>query len=334
MANISSSLADLAIVRSLLIQKIANGLSADVSKAYQTIIDNISRDIRGASPITLKNMKATIKELKSRFEVDTSFLKPELEDLAITESAYAASSVNSTVGVEVFSKLPAESTIKNIVATSLMSSGSGATTIKGWMKSVEDKSVRDIENIVKLGVISGETNIEIANRLTKQLEVNSREAMKITRTATNHISNVAREAVYAKNESVIKGYQKHETLDSNTCMQCAAVDGQFYKLNQKKPPATLHMNCRGLYIPVLKSWEDLGLPFSEIPKGTRSSIDGSISSKIDFEHWLDTKDKKFVKDWFGTTRYKMFKDKKLSLSDFVGQNGEILSVKSLREKYS
>jgi len=50
MANISTQLSDLAIIRSLLLQRIANNLSAEVAGAYQNIIDDISRDIRGATP--------------------------------------------------------------------------------------------------------------------------------------------------------------------------------------------------------------------------------------------------------------------------------------------
>jgi len=152
MANISTQLADLAIVRSLLIQKVSNGLSADVAKAYQEIIDNIARDIRGANPITIKNMNATIKELKSRFEVDLSFLKPELEDLAITESAYALSAVNSTVGVDVFNKVVKESTMKNIINTQIVTSGTEGHLLDDWLKTFDAKMINSIEGVIKINV--------------------------------------------------------------------------------------------------------------------------------------------------------------------------------------
>ena len=333
MQNISTQLADLAITRSLLIHKVANGLSNDIAKVYNDIIDGLVSDLKSGKPINLKNMNATIKDLQSRFTPNTDSINSDLSDLAVNEGNYALKSVNTAVGVDIFKKVVPESTMRNILNVSLMSSGNGATTIKGWLKSVEYKSLNDIEKVVKLGVIQGDTNYTIANNLRNRLNMSNIEAQKIVRTATSHISNVAREEVFSANDDVIKGYQKHETLDSRTCLQCASVDGKFYKVNEKKPPATLHMNCRGVYVPVLKSFKELGLPFDEIPDGTRSSLDGYVSGKINFDKWIKTKDKTFIKDYLGTSRYELYKNNKLSLSDFVTNKGRILTVKELKAKY-
>ena len=119
MANISSQLADLAIVRSLLLQRVANGLSNKVSSVYQDIIDDIDLTIRSADNINLRNMRSAIKELQSRIDVDINFLYKDLDGLAVSEATYAFNSTNAVVGVDVFSKFPPESVIDNITKSTL-----------------------------------------------------------------------------------------------------------------------------------------------------------------------------------------------------------------------
>jgi len=339
MANISTQLLDLAIIRSVLLQRIANNLSAEVAGAYQNIIDDISRDIRGATPITLKNMNATIKELKERFEVDISFLNKDLEDLAVTESAYALNSVNSTVGVDIFSKVPPESTIRNIVATGLISDGKRAEPIKAWLKGIDAKMINDIEGVVKNGVIQGQVNSEIASNLSNVLGVSRGHAETITRTATSMVSNQAREAVYQSNQDVIKGYEFMATIDGRTSFGCSTRDGALYDTNRKGlnakgkqfpyQPVPRHMNCRSIYSPVMKTWKELGLPFDEIPKGTRSSLDGQISADTNFDKWFEGKGKAFQEKYLGKGRYDLYKSGKISFKDLVNQKGETLSVSEL-----
>lgn len=344
MANISTQLSDLAIIRSLLIQRVSNGLSAKVARAYQDMIDQIDKDIRSAKPITLRNMTATIKELKERFEIDTSFLNKELEDLAVTESAFALNSVNSTVGVDIFSKVPPEATIRNIVATSLISDGKRAETIDTWLKGIDAKMLNDIEGVIKNGVIQGQVNAEIASSLVGVLDTSKQHAETVTRTATSMVSNEARQKVWDDNEDVIKGYEFTATIDGRTSFGCSTRDGALYDisnnpLNDKAKqfpyqPIPRHFNCRSVYVPVLKSWEDLGLPFDEISAGTRSSLDGQISAETTFDKWFEGKDKAFQEEYLGVGRYKLYKEGKITFKDLVNQKGEMLSVAELKEKYS
>jgi len=334
MANISTQLSDLAIIRSLLLQRIANNLSAEVAGAYQNIIDDISRDIRGATPITLKNMNATIKELKERFEVDISFLQPELEDLAVTEASFALNSVNATVGVDVFSKVVPESTIRNIVAVSLMSDGKRARKIDEWFSGIDAKMLSDIDAVVKNGVIGGQTNHQISQTLANIMGTSRHHAETIAITATSHVSSEARMAVYEANDDVLKGYTRLETLDDKICEICLNADGNFYKINEKKPPAQLHFRCRGMYKPELKSWRDMGIDMDEISEGTRSSLDGYVSGKVDAIEWIEGKGAKFQKDYLGKGRWELYKEGKIKFNDLVGQRGNILTVKELKEKYS
>ena len=98
------------------------------------------------------------------------------------------------------------------------------------------------------------------------------------------------------------------------------------------PP--LHFRCRSILLPITKTFRELGLDIDEIPSGTRSSIDGRVSSDTTFEQWFEGKPATFQESYLGIQRYKLFKDGVINFSDLVNQNGKTLTVKQLLEKYS
>ena len=158
MANITDLMADLAISRSLLLQRIANGLSRDVSRAYQEIIDDVSNAVKTADEITLKNMKVTISELKSRINPDIDFIKKDLTDLADIEANYIKTSTNAITGISMFSQFPTEKTIKNIYKTSMIEGAFIGERFSSLNKSMQT----DLERAIRIGVTSGEVNHEMA----------------------------------------------------------------------------------------------------------------------------------------------------------------------------
>lgn len=344
MPNVSTQLSELAIIRSLLIQRVSNGLSQQVANEYQRIINDLDVALRSAKKINLKNLNATIADLKSRVDINTSFLYDDLKEFGVAESAYAVNSVNTVVGVEIFKQIPPESTIKRIVNTSLLSSGKQADTIKKWLDDVDKKMLRDIDKVVKHGIIDGKTNYEVAQTLTDVLSTNKRNAETITRTATSLVSNRVREEVYRENEDVIKGYEFMATLDSRTSFGCSTRDGAMYDTNNKGINAKgkqfkyesvpRHLNCRSIYSPVMKTFRELGIDIDEVPKGTRSSLDGQISADTNFDKWFSGKDKAFQEQYLGKGRFELYQKGTITFKDLVNQKGETLSISELISKHS
>lgn len=337
MANITDILSDLAITRSLVLQRVSNGLSSNVASAYQEIIDDITNAVKTADEITLKNMRVTISELKSRVAPDIDFVKTDLTDLAKTEAGYVMASTNAVVGIDIFSKIVPDKTLENIYKTSLIE----GATIKDWFSSLEKSMQTDLERGIKLGVSIGETNYDLAKRVDGVLNKGKAHAMAITRTSVATVSNQARQAVWEDNDDVIKGYEHLSTLDSKTSFVCSSRDGAMWDTDGKGlnaqgrknryqvPP--LHFNCRSTLVPVLKSWEELGIDgLDEIPRGTRSSLDGQISSGTNFEKWIGGKDATFQKKYLGAGRYELWKSGKITFSDLVNQQGRTLNMSELQ----
>ncbi|MEA2090944.1 MAG: phage minor head protein [Campylobacterota bacterium] len=335
MANISDTMADLAIVRELTLQKFKNSHSQDVSNAYQIIIDDISSSIRNADAITLKNMRKTILELKERVTPDLEFVEPDLNELANIEASYTASSVNAMAGMEVFKNVPSDAALSNIYKSTLMQ----GAVLKDWYKSLDASMQKDLDKAIKLGVSIGEDNHTLAKRVEKSLGVSKRHSKTIAITGASTVSNQARHMTYESNDDVIKGWEYLATLDKRTSDFCKAYSRKTWDMDKKpighkfpfrQPPHQTHWRCRSQILPILKSWKEMGIDMEEIGEGTQSSLDGAISSDISFNDWLKTKDKKFVDDLLGKGRAKLFLDGKITTSDLINQRGETLSLKELK----
>ena len=74
-------------------------------------------------------------------------------------------------------------------------------------------------------------------------ETTTREAETLARTAVAHVSNQAREAFYAENAGLIKGFKRVETLDGDTCLICGADDGHVYGPDDPRPQLPEHPRC-------------------------------------------------------------------------------------------
>ena len=66
-----------------------------------------------------------------------------------------------------------------------------------------------------------------------------------------------------------KGYKRVETLDNRTCRICALADGTVYGKNEKRPELPAHPNCRGVWLPLLKSFREIGLNIDELEEVAR-----------------------------------------------------------------
>ena len=58
-------------------------------------------------------------------------------------------------------------------------------------------------------------------------------------------------------------------------------------------------------------------------------MDGLVPENISFTQWFDTKNKSFQEKYLGESRYKLYKEGKITLSQLVNQKGRTLTIKEL-----
>lgn len=189
-------------------------------------------------------------------------------------------------------------------------------SLQAWVDKAFSNGVKNslLATIQKAGV-GGKGTAATVKRLMRAaldegFQITEREAAILTRTYTQTANNQAMEAVYTANEDIIKGYKRVETLDNSTCIICALADGAKYGLHEKRPALPAHPDCRGVWIPVTKTWRDFGIDRDELEAVAQPWVlrePGAIGTggrKI--EEWGTTKED-FEGWWFSLSKKQQLK---------------------------
>lgn len=221
----------------------------------------------------------------------------------------------------------------------------GAPSSAWWERQAEDTKFR-FGAEVRQGVINGETNERIVQRIVGKggepgiMEVQRRHARTLVHSSVMTAANDARLATFRKNKRLISGVRWLSTLDSHTCIVCAALDGKGWDLDGEPLKGTKvafeappkHFSCRCVLSPIPKTFKDLGLDIPE-PKlaPARASSDGPTDA-ASFDEFLKRQSPAFVDEVLGKERAAMFRARKITLSDLISGTGRELSLDELRER--
>ena len=179
-------------------------------------------------------------------------------------------------------------------------------TVEKAFRGIAARQQESLARHIRQGVLSGETNVQIARRLMGRLNFNeyakegtrafalagnqplklaNNQIKTIVRTSINQVSNAASQSVYAANKDVAPEYEYVATLDSRTSSICQRLDGQKFGYD-KGPTPPQHFNCRSTTVPVV-DYEGLGLtPPPETKITTRPSETGRVPQKVSYGDWL------------------------------------------------
>lgn len=146
----------------------------------------------------------------------------------------------------------------------------GSGGLEHWVDTALDNGVKQsILAALRQVAVEGKGTAEAVRRVLVAasdagFELTRREAITITRTFIQTANVNAQEAVYKANEGLFKGYKRVETLDNRCCLICALADGAEYALNEPRPRLPVHPRCRGMWVPVAKSWRDFGIDVDDL----------------------------------------------------------------------
>lgn len=110
-------------------------------------------------------------------------------------------------------------------------------TLGQWFETFAASDQRRITEAIQLGVTQGESTPSIVRRIMDgPLTVSRNGAEALVRTAINHVSNAAREAVADANADIISFMRWTATLDGRTCPICQGRDGALTPIGDRKVP--------------------------------------------------------------------------------------------------
>lgn len=274
----------------------------------------------------LANLRRTIKD---GYSPVITVLDDEIRALGIQEARFQKRMLENTIPIRLTFDIPADEQIY-AAATARPFEG---RLLDEWYRGLPDGAFRRVQDAIRMGYVEGRTTAQIVQdiRGTRTqagiIEQSKRGAEAAVRTALAHTANVAKEEVYKRNRSKIKGIEWVSTLDGRTSAICRGFDGKVFPVNEgPRPPA--HVNCRSTTIPVIKHARN----FSKAALATtRASMNGQVSSELNYDEWLRRQPISFQDDVLGPTKGKLFRAG-LKMDRFIDRKGAELTLKQIEER--
>lgn len=308
-----------------LVERVAARLSAISARGYDVGPHNSKRTANmfaSLDEIIVEEMRSLAKEAKSNMLA-----------LAKDESDWLLRSMAGAAPVEIGLGPPSPQTLRSIVQARPFQ----GRIMREWYGDLAADTQKRVRGAIREGMASGETIDQIVRRLRGTrpggfqdgiLNITTRQAENIARTATTHVAAHAREATYQANTSLLNGVQWVSTLDTRTCVVCGSLDGQLFPVGEGQRP-TAHWSCRCTTIPVLKSWKELGVDVSEMSPGQRASFDGLVPGDLTYEDWLRKQSKQLQIEALGAGKAKLFAQG-MSIGEFSTATLKPISLQQLQ----
>lgn len=236
-----------------------------LDRIYDRLADQLEEQVRGLevnSLADLNRMERLSQEAKALRGVRERALQSqrfplgsaqrdaaELASIGVSEAAAAAGSSMPQFGVLSAAQL-------RQVAKSRFVQGQA----RELLQKQAIKGALRLEESLRTSYLLGEGIDRAVARIRRVVEIDAAQARMIARTTLQTAANQATHETYKKAGSAVEYLIWVATLDSRTCPQCGALDGQRLDLERPHimPPA--HPNCRCTVIAKAK-----GLPAPKIP---------------------------------------------------------------------
>ncbi|WP_129141523.1 hypothetical protein [Modicisalibacter coralii] len=217
--------------------------------------------------------------------------------------------------------------------------------------ALRDVSTQTRERIyakVREGVTQGWTNQEIIRALRGTpgmkfkdglLQTSRNNVSTIVRTGRNHLSSTTYDATYKALgvDSVIFC----AVIDGRTTLLCSSKDQESFPIDSNYPRPPLHHACRSTICPDFggkiagkRPYVKAFKPIRQIRKADRpDDMVGQVKASTSMSEFLKRPDNAaFAKQYFGETRYRLFKQGKLSIKQMIRADGTRYSIEELRAR--
>lgn len=259
-------------------------------------------------------------------------VRNDLLEQAPVDAAATAKIVRQSLPLDIDLTVPSLAALRQVVT---------GTPINGhfvpeWFEALADGTARRVNQQVAIGYAEGEGIDQIvrrivgtrANRYRDGILRRSRSDVEsVVRTAIAGVSHNVRDETYRANKDIVKEVSWTAALDPRTCEVCMDLDGRTFDVDDV--PGLPHVNCRCATVPVLASWKEMGLSLEELSASTRASMDGQVPESLTYPEWLRRQSDEVQAEALGVRKAELFRAGDLEISDFVGDNNRILTLKEL-----
>lgn len=356
--SLNDLIAELFIAHGIDLLRVQAGISQQILQLLRQLEEELAGTINRIDPMGVseryrpKRLRSLLDQvhetIRGSYREAATSLRGDLRELASIEAEFVARVVNGEAGVVLMDGVIAPERLKALVSDLTVH---GAPVQDWWGRQGGD-TLNRFSDQMRLGMAAGETNSQLIQRLrggirdgvpiTGVMPTARHHADSLVRSATQAVSEAAKEQVYEANADILGAVVWTATLDSRTTLECAARDGLRYGVKDKKPighdlpwgagPGQFHWGCRSASRPETKSWAELGLDIEDLPPATRASMDGQVAGDLKFEDWLKKQTPERQGAVLGRGRAELWREGRISLRDMLNQEGRPLSLEQLRER--
>lgn len=296
--------------------------------------------------IHAKRFKSVLDDVKNVLRQNLGSMRAHQADRMLKignlEAQWQAGALRQTVPLELTFKTPTIGTIRSALTSKPMQ----GRLLKNWYADLANSTAKNISDQLTIGFLQGESIPRLTDRIlgVPNLETGfqggssmaqmRRHVRTITRTATNHVANHAREETYQANADIIKQVKFVATLDSRTSDICQSLDGQVFPIGEgERPP--MHHQCRSTTVPITKSWKELGIKNAkDVRLGGRhfrdvkTGLNGVVPRDVTYGTWLKQQPVDVQNQIFGIREARMLRSGVLKFNQFF-DNGRKLTIREL-----
>ena len=141
--------------------------------------------------------------------------------------------------------------------TELVETMADGTPMREWLRELGSDTAERVEQAIERAVTEKVNVGELAEELTKEVDMSQRRALMVTRESSFGVQRRANDQVYKANASRLSGKMRDERLDAKTCRACLALHGTIYPVDAQMPG---HVGCRRIEVPILRSGRGVQAP--------------------------------------------------------------------------
>ena len=315
----------------------------------------VTDELRKALPAGVTRSNVNTVEISPQFAQSVVTTDPtQLNVVALSDdlfkSVYGVDALAQQAGTGAFSLTAARGATITLP--------NGRTAEKSFRGIAVDQAER-FSQVVRQGLLTGETTPNIAKRLIGSLQfsqeptmisktlakiiaeggqstaVTDSQVVTLIRTSINQVANTASQQVYEANQDITQKYRYIATLDTRTSAICRALDGREFDYG-KGPMPPQHFNCRSTTVPVI-NYKELG--FSPPPPARRASMDGQVPANETYGEWLAKQPRTTQADALGPGKVAYFNrlankyGPTDAIAKLVKDDGSELTLAQLRKRY-
>jgi len=332
--------------------KAVNSLIKYYNVAKKGVVKDINRSIKkNLNHPSRARLTTLYKEIDTKIKVLTDKLTKPLAKSIGEAGAYSYKDTNRILSweghVKGYNNVARSATQ---IASMVQDEKLGGKCLDDWLWSALREENGSLKSEVAAAQIRGigykQLMKELPSRYNNMLSAkgNKQNIETVAKSYIQAANAKAHEDIYEANKNIIDKVEWSAIMENGnvstgkgTCPRCAALDGSTYPSVSKGPSCPLHPRCRCMYLPITKSWKDMGYDIEELEPiynkwyirspGRKILQKGTIDGN--YADWWYTRSKKFQDNSMGPTRSELLRTRQIDFSDLVDKKGNLILLNDM-----